>query len=76
MNTLARFVPATVRRSAAGVAVLVGAPAFAAGPDFSTLTAAVDFSSAVTAVMAVGAAVAIVYIAMRGVRAVLSAIRN
>lgn len=77
MNTFARIVPASVRRVAgvAGVA-LVSAPVFAAGPDFSTMTAGIDFASAVTAVLAVGLAVAAVYVAIRGVRAVLGAIRG
>lgn len=77
MNTLNRLVPASFRRVAGVAAVaLVSAPVFAAGPDFSSLTASVDFGTAVTAVISVGAAVALVYIAIRGVRAVLSAIRN
>lgn len=33
--------------------VLVGAPAFAAGPDFTTLTAGVDFGTVISATMAV-----------------------
>jgi hypothetical protein len=42
--------------------------------DFSTLTGAVDFAEVVTALFAVGAAVATVLIARRGIRMVLSAI--
>ncbi|MEW6038410.1 MAG: hypothetical protein AB1648_09200 [Pseudomonadota bacterium] len=47
---------------------------FAAGPDFSTLTAGIDFGTAATAIMAVGVAVAAALIALRGTRMVLSAI--
>jgi len=42
--------------------------------DFTDLIAAVDFASVTTALMSVGAAVAAVLIARRGIRMVLSAI--
>ena len=37
----------------AGLLALVGAPAFAAGPDFTALTAGVDFGTVIAATMAV-----------------------
>lgn len=54
---------------------LISAPAFATGVDFATLTTAVDFSTAVTAVMTVFGALALVAVAIKGGKAVLSAIR-
>jgi hypothetical protein len=56
----------------------VSIPAFAAGtgPDFTTLSSAVDFSTAVTAVMAVAAAVVTVLIAVRGAKFVLAMVRS
>lgn len=57
-------------------ALLMGSTAFAAGPDFSSLTAGVDFSSAVTAVISIGVALAGLYIAISGSKAVLRMIRG
>jgi len=53
---------------------IFGLDAFAVPPDFTDLTEAVDFSTAVTAIMTVFAAVAVMYIVMRGGRMILSAI--
>jgi hypothetical protein len=54
---------------------MVGA-AHAAPPDFSTLTTAVDFSTVVTAIMAVAAALVVVYVAWKGAKMVISAVRG
>lgn len=63
--------------SAIGLAAgLMGAPAFAAGPDLSTLTSAVDFSTVTTAVLGVAAALIVVYIAWKGAQMVLHAVRG
>jgi hypothetical protein len=53
-----------------------GAPVFAAGPDLTTLTTAVDFSTVTTAVLAVAAALIVVYIAWKGAKMVLAAVRG
>lgn len=60
-------------------AVVVGSVAFlpgmamaATGPDFSTLTSSVDFSTVVTGVMAVAAALVGVLVAKRGAYILLS----
>jgi hypothetical protein len=45
-------------------------------PDFSTLTSSIDFSTAITAIMAAGAALIVVAIARYGVRAVISMFRG
>lgn len=50
--------------------------AFAAGPDLSTLTAAVDFSTVTTALLGVGAAIIVVYISWKGAKMVLSAVKG
>ena len=42
-------------RSLAIAAASIGASAFAVGPDFTTLTTAVDFSTVGTAILAIGA---------------------
>lgn len=43
------------RALAASAAALAAASSFAAGPDFTTLTTAVDFSTVGTAILAIGA---------------------
>ena len=42
-------------RSLAMAAASIGSAAFAVGPDFTTLTTAVDFSTVGTAILAIGA---------------------
>lgn len=57
---------------------LVAAPAFATpgtGADYSTLTAAVDWSTAITGMMAVAAVVAGVLVVRKGIRFVLGMIK-
>lgn len=51
-------------------------PAVAAPPDLTSLTAAVDFSTVTTAVLAVAAALIVVYIAWKGAKMVISAVRG
>lgn len=58
---------------AAGVLASFGS-ANAAGLDFSSLTGAVDFSTVITAVLAIAALLAAVAVAKRGARMVLSMI--
>ncbi|MBF0751057.1 MULTISPECIES: major capsid protein [unclassified Pasteurella] len=53
--------------------LLVGSTAFAV--DFSQMTSSVDFSSAVTAVLSIGGALAGVHLAIAGARAVLRMIK-
>lgn len=48
----------------------------AAGPDFSAMTTGIDFSTAITAVIAVGTALAGLYIAIAGAKGVLRMIRG
>ena len=56
--------------------LLVPFPAHAEAPDFSQLTSGVDFSSVITAVMAVGVVLMGVYVAIKGARIVLSMVRG
>lgn len=64
-------------KKVAGVVVAV-APAlsFAAGPDLTTLTAAVDFGTVTTAMLGVAAALIVVYIAWKGAKMVLGAVKG
>jgi hypothetical protein len=52
------------------------APAFAVGPDLSSLTSSVDMGTTVTAVLAVAAALALLFVAIRGAKTVLGMIRG
>lgn len=62
--------------------VLAVASMFAAGsalavpPDLTTLTAAVDFSTATAAILVVAAALIVVYIAVKAAKFVLSMVRG
>lgn len=60
---------------AAAGAVAVSGAANAAGVDYTQLTTAVDFTTAITAIMTVFGAIVLVRIAMVGGRAVMSALR-
>lgn len=50
--------------------------AMALGPDLSTVTTAVDFGTVTTAVLGVAAALIVVYIAWKGAKMVISAVRG
>ena len=58
-----------------GAVLLSPLSAFAVGPDFTTLTAAVDFSTVGTAVLAIAALLAVPLVIRKGAKMVLSAIR-
>ena len=51
-------------------------PVLAVGPDLSTLTTAVDFGTVTTAILGVAAALIVVYIAWKGAKMVISAVRG
>lgn len=53
-----------------------GVAAHAAGPDLTTLTAAVDFGTVTTAMLGVAAALIVVYIAWKGAKMVLGAVKG
>lgn len=75
MNKFARYVREHKARAVAAAAV-IGAPAFATGPDFSTLTAAVDFSTVATGVLALAALMVVPKVAAWGARKVIGFIRG
>lgn len=60
------------------IATVIAAPlsAFAAGPDLSTLTAAVDFGTVTTALLGVAASIIVVYIAWKGAKMVIGAVKG
>lgn len=55
---------------------LLGLTAHAAGPDLTTITAAVDFGTVTTAVLGVAASLIVVYIAWKGAKMVIAAVRG
>lgn len=55
---------------------MFGGAAHAVGPDLTSLTTAVDFGTVVAAVLGVAAAVIVVYIAWKGAKMVVSAVRG
>ncbi len=64
------------RISLALVAALIGAPAFAAGPDFTTLTSAVDFTTVGTAILAIAALMVVPKVVGWGAKKVMGFIRG
>lgn len=55
---------------------LASVPALAAGPDMTDLTTAVDFGTVTTAVLAVAATLIVVYIAWKGAKMVIGAVKG
>lgn len=51
-------------------------PVLAVGPDLSTVTSAVDFGTVTTALLGVAAAVVVVYLAWKGAKMVIAAVRG
>jgi hypothetical protein len=49
---------------------------FAAGPDLTALTTAVDFGTVTTAILAVGALIVVPYLAFKGVKIVVRAVKG
>jgi Inovirus Coat protein B len=67
----------TFKRLAVLAATAAGATmAFAAGPDLTPLTGAIDFGTVITAVLAIAGLMAAVYVAIRGAKTVLSMIKG
>lgn len=52
------------------------AAAFAAAPDYTSLTTSVDFAGVITAILAVAATIAGLYVAIRGAKTVIGMIRG
>jgi hypothetical protein len=64
------------RLAVISAAATSGAAFAAAGPDLSSLTSSVDVGTTVTAVLAVAASLALLYMAIRGAKTVLGMIRG
>jgi hypothetical protein len=62
--------------TAVASAVGLSKPAEAAGPDLTSLTTAVDFGTVTTAILAVSAAIIVVYIAWKGAKMVIHAVKG
>lgn len=62
--------------AATSIVLAPSASAQTTPPDFSGLTAAIDLSSVITAVMAVGAVMVGVYVAIKGAKIVLQMVRG
>ncbi|MEI6628323.1 MAG: hypothetical protein WCN27_02835 [Alphaproteobacteria bacterium] len=60
------------------VASVLGSSAFATttGPDLTALTSSVSSDSTVTAILAIAGVIAVIYMAIRGAKIVLSMIRG
>lgn len=64
-------------KKVAGVVVsVVPMAAFAAGPDMSGLTGAVDFGTVTTAVLAIAGLLAVVYVAVKGAQIGLAMLKK
>lgn len=72
MQTLKSFLGAVL----AFALSLFGLTAHAVGPDLTSLTTAVDFSTVTAAVLAVAASLIVVYIAWKGAKLVLNAVKG
>jgi len=65
------------KRGAAAVGlVAASASSFAAGPDMTGLTTAVDFGTVTTAILSIAGMLAVVYVAVKGARIGLSMLRG
>jgi len=73
MSKVSKFL---ARAAVVSGGLVVAAPAFAAGPDFSALTAAIDFTSATTAILAVFGLLGTVYVAVKGGSFIMGVLRG
>lgn len=77
MNKFAIVRQSALRAAAvAAAAASAAVPALAAPPDLTSLTDAVDFSTAGTAILAVGAALIVVYITIKAAMFVIGMIKR
>lgn len=60
----------------ASMFAVIATPALAAPPDLTSLTAAVDFSTASSAILLVGAALIVVYITIKAAMMVIRMVRG
>ena len=72
MNVSKKF----YQRGAAAATGLVAGSAFADPTDFTALTSSIDLSSVGTAILAIAAIMATVYVTWKGARMVIAALRG
>lgn len=75
MNKFFSRIPA-VRAAAVAALAAAGSSAFAVGPDFSTLSSAVDFTTVGTAILAIAAVMMLPKVIKWGAGKVLSMVRG
>lgn len=56
--------------------VFAASGVMAAGPDMTSLTTAIDFGTVTTAILAAAAALIVVYVAFKGAKLVIAAVRG
>ena len=61
---------------AAAIGVLATQHAFAAGPDYSTMTTGIDWASAITGALALGALLLSLYGAIKGAKILIGMVRS
>ena len=61
---------------AAGASIVAAGAANAAGPDFSSLTSALDLSTTITAVMAIGLQMFTLYVAIKGTKILIRELKS
>lgn len=77
MNKFARVLPARfINRAAIGGALAAAGSAYAAAPDFSSLTTSVDFSTVGTAVLAIAGLMMVPKVIGWGARKVMGFVRG
>lgn len=73
MNKMTKFLG---RMAVISGGVMVAVPAFAAGPDFSSLTSSIDFSSASASILAIFGLLGSVYVVMKGGSLIMSVLKG
>lgn len=76
VNSMKRFGKALVFAGSMVAVAAANAQTAAAGPDLSSLTGSVDMGTTITAILAVAATLAGLFVAIRGAKTVLSMIRG
>lgn len=71
-----KMISSLLSRAGVVAAGVTASAAHAAGPDFSSLTGAVDWGTASAAVLAISAGVAGVYILMAGAKLILGTVKK
>lgn len=73
-SSLTKKAAVAVSMALAAPMVMAGVPA--TGPDLTPLTSAIDFSTVITAVLAIAGLLATVYLAIKGAKIVLGMLKS